>query len=124
MSNGLGLICMWLFILFTSTKTEKNVNDTCATFINCKTCINDHKCQFVVWKSNEKKVSKRKCVDITLNKDDVSALGPLGNDKNDSHWDMYNFHNETKCYTHHAKEAHKIFKTIGMYIFCMNSFTI
>ena len=113
MSNVLGLICI-LFILITSTKTEENINDTCDNYKDCSTCHNDHKCQFVVWKSQKRKIpSVRKCVDITLNEDDVRKLGPLGNNKNDSHWDMKSFHDEIKCITHHIKEVHKIFKTLG-----------
>ena len=116
MYNVLGLICMLLFILFTSTKTDESVIDTCDAYTDCKTCLNDTKCQFVVWKSEEKKRSKRKCVDITLDNDAVRKLGPLGNEKNDTHWVMNHFHYETKCNTHHAKEAHKIFKTISKYL--------
>lgn len=104
-------------MVFTSTRTQKSVNITCNTYRGCSTCIKHHQCQFVVWKSTEKKILPvRKCVDITLNADDVRKIGPLGNDKSDSHWDMKFFHDEKKCVDHHVKEVHKIFSKLGKFM--------
>lgn len=113
MSNVFPLILTLLFTVITSTNTQKSVNITCDTYRGCSTCITKHQCQFVVWKSKEKKILPvRKCVDITLNHDEVTKIGPLGNEKNDSHWDMKFFHDENKCVDHHVKEVHKIFSKL------------
>ena len=104
-----------LFMMFTSTKTQSNIQDECKQYTDCSSCITKHQCQYVVWESTERKVDDvKKCVDIRLSEKEVrESSGPLGNPDNDTHWEMKSFHNEIKCHLHHAKKAHALVSKIA-----------
>ena len=116
MSNVLGCISILLFMLFTWTNTQDSATILCDSYKDCTSCINEDQCQFVIWESTERDVSaKRICVDIKLDDEGVRKLGPLGNQKNDTHWSMKSFHNVTKCHIHHQRKAAEHIKKLGMY---------
>ena len=114
MSNVLGLLSVVLFTIITAAKSQENVNIKCEQLDDCSSCITKNYCQYVIWESTGKNISDvKKCVDITLSESDVRELGPLGNDKDDTHWDMKSFHDETKCHLHHAKKVHSLISKIA-----------
>ena len=114
MTNVLRVLPVVLFMLFALGKTQENVDENCGQYNDCSSCITKHRCQYVSWESKERIVPDvKKCVDITLSESQVKQLGPLGNDKNDTHWEMKSFHDEMKCHIHHAKKALSHVKNIA-----------
>ena len=114
MRNVLGVLFVVLFMLFALTKTQEYGDENCGQYNDCSSCITKHRCQYVSWESKERIVPDvKKCVDITLSESEVQQLGPLGNDKNDTHWEMKSFHDEMKCHIHHAKKALSHVKNIA-----------
>lgn len=114
MTKVLGVLPVVLFMLFALTKTQENVDENCGQYNDCSSCITKHQCQYVSWESKERIIPDvKKCVDITLSESEVQQLGPLGNDKNDTHWEMKSFHDEMKCHIHHAKKALSHVKNIA-----------
>ena len=125
MTKVLGVLPVVLFMLFALTKTQENVDENCGQYNDCSSCITKHQCQYVSWESKERIIPDvKKCVDITLSESEVQQLGPLGNDKNDTHWEMksfimkslmksFIFHDEMKCHIHHAKKALSHVKNIA-----------
>ena len=114
MTKVLGVLPVVLFMLFALTKTQENVDENCGQYNDCSSCITKHQCQYVSWESKERIIPDvKKCVDITLSESEVKQLGPLGNDKNDTHWEMKSFHDEMKCHIHHAKKALSHVKNIA-----------
>jgi hypothetical protein len=55
---------------------------------SCEKCNNIKACHFVIWESEPRNSTVTKCVDIKLSEAAVKKLGPLGNEKNGTHWVM------------------------------------